>query len=243
MLHSVKALAGFTIAATDGDLGRVKEVYFDDAHWTIRYFVVDTGGWPGDYHVLLSSRAVSAADWSLRAVRVNLTRRQVRNCPGTDTDKPVSRQYEEEFNTYYGYPYYWAGAHRGPVVYPGMVASKPQDEAEALAARLQLLRRRQRADPHLRSSKEVIGYHLHAADREIGHAEDFLFDERDWSIQYMVVATRNWLPGKRVLISPDEIERVSWEDKLVFVNRTRDELKDRPEYDETRPPERGMDTP
>lgn len=240
MLHSIKALKGFTIAASDGALGSIKDVYFDDAQWIIRYFVVDTGGWPGGYDVLLSPLSVAAAEWPLRALRVKLDKQQIRNSPGIDTAKPVSRQHEEEFNIYYGYPFYWAGPHRGAAVYPGVVEKKPLDAAERLAIRERLERECALADPHLRSGGEVIGHRIHAADKRIGHVEDFLFDEADWSIQLMVVDTRDWLPGKHVLISPRLIERVSWDDKSVWVNATREQIESGPEYDAGSPPQTGM---
>lgn len=236
MLHSAKALRGFTIAAFDGPLGSIRDVYFDDGQWVIRYFVVDAGDWPSGHDVLLSPISVAAADWPVRALHVKLNRQQIKNSPDIDTAKPVSRQYEEEFNTYYGYPYYWAGPHRGSAVYPGVVERKPLDPAEKLAIRERLGRERAHADPHLRSGNEVIGYRIQASDRQIGHVDDFLFDESDWSIQLVVLATRNWWPGKRVLISPHRIERLSWEDRTVFVNLMHEQIESSPEYDEANPP-------
>ncbi|OWW21244.1 PRC-barrel domain-containing protein [Noviherbaspirillum denitrificans] len=241
MLHSANALRGFAIAATDGELGSVKDVYFDDAAWTIRYLVVNTGGWPNGFDVLLSPMSVLAEEWGHRALRVGLTMQQIRNSPSIDTAKPVERQHEEEFNTYYGYPYYWAGPHRGSAVYPGVVEKRPLDTADELAIRKRMAEERAHADPHLRSCHEVVGYHIHAIDRQIGHVEDFLFDQVDWSIHLMVVDTRKWLVGKHVLIPPREISRVSWEDRTVLVNATRDQVEHSPEYDEAHPPESGAE--
>jgi uncharacterized protein YrrD len=239
MLHSANGLRGFAIAAADGELGSVKDVYFDDAQWVIRYIVVNTGGWPNGFDVLLSPMSVLAEEWDNRALRVNLTMQQIKNSPGIDTAKPVERQHEEEFNAYYGYPYYWAGPHRGSAVYPGVVEKKPLDAAEMLAIRQRLVRERASADPHLRSCGDVVGYRIHATDGQIGHVEDFLFDQTDWSIQLMVVDTRKWLIGKHVLISPRQVERVSWEDRTVFVSVAREQLERSPEYDAARPPESG----
>lgn len=231
MLHSIKALRGFAVATNEGEVGRVRDVYFDDSQWVIRYFVVDTGGWPRGDDVLLSPRSGAIGDWSMRALHFTLTRRQIENSPGVDTAKPVSRQYEEEFAAYYGYPYYWAGPDQPSAIYPGVVERKPLDEAEKRAIRQCLVQERARADPHLRSSAEVIGYRIHAMDRQIGHVEDFLFDETDWSIRQMVVGTRNWLPGRLVLIAPHLIKRVDWDDKSVFVGITRTDVEHSPAYD------------
>lgn len=237
MLHSANGLRGFAIAATDGELGSIKDVYFDDAEWVIRYLVVNTGGWPNGYDVLLSPLSVLDEEWDRRALRVNLTMQQIRNSPSIDTAKPVERQHEEEFNAYYGFPYYWAGPHRGSAVYPGVIEKKPLDAADVLAIRKRVEEERAHSDPHLRSCSDVVGYHIHATDHQIGHVEDFLFDRTDWSIQVMAVDTRKWLIGKHVLLSPGDIDRVSWEDRTVFVKVTRDQVEQSPEYDETHPPE------
>jgi hypothetical protein len=99
---------------------------------------------------------------------------------------------------------------------------------------------RQAGDSHLRSSREVIGYHLRTADRQsIGHVEDFLFDERDWSIQLLLIDTRNWWPGKHVLVSPKRVEEVDWAVKEVLVKVTHEELEASPEYDSLAPPGEG----
>jgi uncharacterized protein YrrD len=239
MLHSANALRGFAIAATDGELGSIRDVYFDDAEWVIRYIVVNTGGWPNGFDVLLSPKSVLAEEWERNALRVDLTMQQIRNSPSIDTAKPVERQHEEEFNTYYGFPYYWAGPHRGSAVYPGVVEKKPLDATDMLVIRRRMEEERIHSDLHLRSCSDVVGYHIHATDKQIGHVEDFLFDESDWSIQLMAVDTRKWLLGKHVLISPRQIERVSWEDRTVFVSATRDQVEHSPEYDEAHPPESG----
>lgn len=65
-------------------------------------------------------------------------------------------------------------------------------------------------DPHLRSTHDVSGHHIQAADGEIGHAEDFIIDEETWAIHYLIIDAQNWWPGEKVLVSPQWIERVSW---------------------------------
>jgi hypothetical protein len=91
--------------------------------------------------------------------------------------------------------------------------------------------RRSDDDPHLRSIQEVVGYHIHADDGEIGHVEDFLMEEADWSIHYLVVDTKNWWPGKKVLISPRSVKDIDWTDNLVNISVNRQRVKDSPAYD------------
>jgi len=245
MLHSVKALQGFTVHASDGDIGTIRDVYFDDASWTLRYLVVDTGGWLSGRHVLISPISFRQPDWRARAIHVDLTRRQVEDSPGVDTEKPISRQQEEEFYRHYDYPLYWAGPLLwGFGAFPPIGGMFSRDDADAAGSSYKHdagsteNAGHDGVNSHLRSADEVLGYHIRASDDTMGHVEDFLFDEKDWSLQYMIVDTRNWLPGKHVLISPQRIASVSWPDRHVFVNATRSEIEGSPEYDEARQPER-----
>ena len=87
-------------------------------------------------------------------------------------------------------------------------------------------------DPHLRSTNKVSGYGIHATDDEIGHIEDFIIDEEAWAIRYLIIDTKNWWPGKKVLISTKWINRVSWSDSRVFIDLPRETIKQAPEYTE-----------
>ncbi len=88
-----------------------------------------------------------------------------------------------------------------------------------------------RDDSHLRSTREVTGYHIHATDGEIGHVEDFIVDDETWAVRYVVVGTRNWLPGKKVILSPRWIKRVEWADSSLYFDLTRESVKNSPEFD------------
>ncbi len=238
MLHSIKRLDGIRIMATadEGEVGKVKEVYFDDEQWVVRYLVVDTGGWLGGRSVLISPYAVQSIDWPHHALFVNLTRNQVQGSPGIDTDKPVSRQQETEYHRYYGYPQYWESATFWAWgAMPVVTAPDPQIRQEE-EARRQTEARRAGADAHLRSSKVVLGYRIEASDDSIGHVADFLFDEKTWAIRYLIVDTRNWLQGKDVLVSPEWIGAVSWSERTLSVALKRAEIEQSPEYDPAHAP-------
>ena len=233
MLRTASHLKGTSIAATDGEIGSVQDLYFDDDTWTVRYLVVDTGTWLPGRQVLISPRSVRMApndDW----IPVNLTKQQVENSPSIEADRPVDRQYEEEYSQYYGYPYYWSGPYRwGTTPYPG---EGPLTEARAMSVMPPA------GDPGLRSARNVMGYYIEALDGDIGHVEDFLVDDREWAIRYMIADTRNWWPGKKVIVSPEWVKRVSWPDSRVYVDLTKQAIKDAPEYDPDRPMERADET-
>jgi uncharacterized protein YrrD len=238
MLHSAKKMRGYTVVAVDGKAGTVDDLYFDDSRWAMRYLVVDTGGWLSGRRVLIPPASLAAGGWNDtdQTLQLTLTQQQIRDSPDTENDKPVSRQHETEIHQYYGYPEYWSGPYLwGYEMFPGMIdpallEDAPQREARQSAAH-------QGDDLHLRSCREVIGYDIRATDDRIGHVADFLFDERDWSIQLMVVDTRNWWPGKHVLVSPQRIDGVDWESGEVRVRVSRAELERGPEYDSMRPPQ------
>ena len=229
MLNRMEKLIGMSIRASDGELGKVKDAYFDDHRWAARYLVVDTGGWLEGRKVLISPMSIESVDWDKRTVQVRLTRQQVRVSPPIDTDKPVSRQHETDFLSYYGYPSYWGGPFMwGTTSYP-----YPASPTATLAPVHEVLGEHARtpADPHLRSAQELSGYRLQPTNGLMGHLEDFLVDTESWAIRYIIVDTRNWWPGKHVLISPQWITRVDWAERLVTLDVARDAVQSAPEYD------------
>jgi hypothetical protein len=228
---------GFTIRSTDGDLGTVDDLYFDDETWAVRYLIVDTGGWLGGRRVLISPMSVVSTDWEARRVDLALTKKQVEHSPEIDTHRPVSRQHEAAFLGYYGYPYYWGGPYLwGPAFYPMGLAAVSNPSVEAMADSMPGgPADGWPNDSHLRSSEAVTGYHIEAEDGEIGHVDGFVVEDEAWAIRYIEAATRNWWPGRKVLVSPDWVERVSWLDSRVYVGLTREAIKNGPEYTDATP--------
>ena len=108
MLKPFQTLRGCTLAASDGEIGTVREFYFDDEHWIVRYYVVNTGSWLMQREVLIAPRALSEVDQQGNTIAVNLTREQVRESPLAETDKPISRQQEAELHHHYGWEPYWS---------------------------------------------------------------------------------------------------------------------------------------
>jgi sporulation protein YlmC with PRC-barrel domain len=234
MLRTAGELKGVTIDATDGDIGSVQDLYFDDHTWTVRYLVVDTGTWLPGRQVLISPFAFQVVPGASR-LRTSLTKEQVRNSPSVESDRPVDRQREIEFSQYYGYPHYWAGPYRwGELAYPALPVA-PQPIAVDREVEEMIARERESADPHLRSARDVMGYYIQATDGDLGHVEDFLVDADTWAIRYSIVDTRNWLPGRKVLVSPEWIQRVSWEESKVYVDLSKRHIEAAPEFDPSIP--------
>ena len=218
MLKGLKQLYGGKLSAADGEIGHVKDFYFDDQSWVVRYVVVDTGSWLSGRQVLVSPHAFVSLDWTGKLLLLSLTRKQIEDCPSIESHKPVSRQYEEAYHKYYGWPYYWEGSglwgmsgfpilELPPKHLPGEPASWSGPSSES-------------ADAHLRSAQAVDGYHIQASDGTNGHICDFMMDARTWAILQLVVKTGHRFSGNEVQIPTSQVARISYEKSSVFVNLT-----------------------
>jgi uncharacterized protein YrrD len=233
MLRSIKKIYGYKILAQDNEFGHVNDFYFDDVTWMIRYLIVDTGNWLPGRKVLIPPSELDHPSWSNHALPVSLTKKQVENCPSIGLDEPVSRQYEAALHTHFGWEPYWI---RGGMMPPFPTVKRPgMDQEAAVDEAGETPLHKKEGDPHLRSSQEVIGYHIQATDGEIGHVEDFIVDDELWDIRYMIVDTRNWLLGRKVLVAIPWIERVSWGESKVFVDLSKEKVKNSPKYDPLAP--------
>lgn len=223
MLIKEKTLKGFNLNSLDGEIGKVKDFYFDDKHWTIRYLVADTGGWLEQNMVLLSPYVLESVNKEDKNIGVHLTKEQIENSPSPEDDLPVSQQFELDLNDYYGWPAYWLGnAMWGPYDY---IVRDNREWKE-------FKKNEKGWDPNLRSSNYVTGQGIQATDGEIGYVDDFIIDDDTWAIRYLVINTSSWWIGKKVLISPRWIEHLSWKDMNVVVNLSRESIKQSPEYSE-----------
>jgi sporulation protein YlmC with PRC-barrel domain len=230
MQRSVNNLIGYTISAKNGELGKVSEFYFDDHTWSIRFLVVETGSWLSERKVIIPHSALGITDWKSESFQVNLTIEQVRNSPDIDTQKTVSRQHEIDLFNHYGMPVYWGDVFNdgniGIMPFPPIVDNISTNKKNHSP-------KKTKDDPHLRSTKNVEGYHIHANDGEIGHVEDFVVDDEKWNIDFLVVDTHNWLPGRKVLVSPHWIKQIDWSEEKVYVNLSQESIKNSPEFDST----------
>ena len=226
MLRSLKDLENYGVSASDGEVGKVANFLFDDERWVVRHLVVDTGGFlHGRHAVIISPISIRVADWASRRIYLALTTEKIVHSPGVDTDRPVSRQHEWEYYRYYDYLYYWA--------YPGVWGMGSNPVLLAESTRYALPRDssgRPSDDVHLRSAHEVRGYHVHGRDEAIGHIDDMVVDDETWEVRYLVIDTRNWWFGKKVLVSPQWASRINWLDRTVHFDMTRQAIKNSPEW-------------
>jgi hypothetical protein len=229
MLQVVSGFRGCTLEVLDGTLGTVSDFLFDDRTWKTRWLVIDTGSWLPGRKVLLHPTAVKSSDLDQRLVRVDLTRAQVEASPNIGVDQPVSRQNESDMYLYYGWDPRWdTGLSGGGFGLPRYSPSSSDDAM--LRTPFDSATSSRDDDPHLRSITAITSYHVHAFDGSIGHIENFLIDDADWGIRYLIVDTRNWLAGQEVLLSPYAITTISWADHRVMIDLTREQVKKSPPW-------------
>ncbi|TDG36475.1 PRC-barrel domain containing protein [Pedobacter changchengzhani] len=232
MKRNIKSLIGFTMGATDGEIGEVKDFYFDDHSWTVRYLIVETGSWLNNRRVLISPEALLTPDWENKVFPVNLSKEKVKNSPNVDTENPVSRQHEIEMYNYYPWTSYWGtGIWGGGMGVTGMMteASEPFEDAVKREVNKDI-KEVGAVDPHLRSTNMVAGYTIHATDGKIGDVDDFIVDDTSWKLDFFEVDTGDWFPGKKVLISPKLIKKISWDSSEVILRISVENVKNSPEY-------------
>jgi hypothetical protein len=227
-LFTFRDMRRYDLNATDGLVGFVREFFFDDAQWEVRYIVADTGSWLIGRHVLISPYLVGHIDTEDASLELALTRRQVEGSPPVSADKPVSRRMEQDLAAYFQWPAYWIGDMAGGGAPPITAAGLDEDDEQGDEPG-------ESGDPNLRSGREVIGYRIEAEDGDIGRVHDFIVDVESWRIVQMIIDTRAWLPGRKVLIAPRMISDIRWSDRRVRIDMPREVIERSPEYDSSQP--------
>jgi hypothetical protein len=200
----------------------------------VRYLMI-AGVGRGASMVLLTPHSLRRIDRRAHKLLVALTPAQFRAIPGVEAIPAISRAAEIGVLKYYGFPYYWTGRHRwGSDLYP-----KPLAAVSATLAADHV------AEPgpeaHLRSVSDFRHYTIHATDGELGHVDDLLIQDRSWAVRYIVVDTRRWWPGGRVVLAPGWVTYVSWLERSVHVSLDRATIRTAPAYDSARPIDRAYE--
>ncbi|MGD2108535.1 MAG: PRC-barrel domain-containing protein [Phycisphaerae bacterium] len=222
MLRSLAGYDGYRIGATDTELGNVRDFYFDDRDWVVRYLIVDTKTWLPGRKVLVSPTAAGRSDAHAGILHVRLSAKQVENSPAIDADKPVSREMESRLAEHFGWSRYWRRS-----VPVGQAADLERSLADDNS---------DGAGVHLRSADEVTGYLLEADDGPVGRIEDLIIEDQNWGVRYLaVLAPQTSLAGRKVLIPRERVTEVSWAESKVHVDVPREAVKNIPEYDPSAP--------
>ncbi len=221
MLCSLNQLTGFPVHATDGYIGSVTEVYFDDREWMIRYLVVETGHWLSSRRVLLSTLSTGKPDWKFKKIPVRLTREMVRTSPEIDTDKPVGLQHQMDLHAHYGWAMYWSGesilGNTDMVPFQEPAFEKSNRNSKPF-------------NQHLRTTGILTGYRVHAFDGDVGHVIDYVIDDAAWMIHHLVIDTGNIFSPRPVEIPTVWVKNIDWETRKLHVNADSDAIRNSPKF-------------
>lgn len=229
MIWSASAINKYAVAAKDGQMGSVSDFLFDDVHWKVRWLVIDINDQVDARKVIVPINVLGRPDQDRRLLTVDLTREQIEASPAVGSHGPVGRDIEANAAEYYGESPYWGAGYLGG--YHAQWASTPFPVADAAREREAAETQLDKYNPSLRSFELLSGYHVEGRDGDIGHVEDFLVDDTDWTIRFLVVDTRNWWAGKRVLVSPGSVVEIDWQEKMVSLDADRDMVKGSPAYE------------
>jgi hypothetical protein len=243
MLRSVMDLFRYYIANKTQRYGKVKDIYFDDAWWKIRYFIVDTTKWLPGKKVLISPDVMKEPVQAQLLIPTILTEEQIKNSPPMEEEQTISRTNEAHLAHYYGWNPWWligAGTLEGvPPMLPGKMdlLERGDKQKELIASE------EKKEETNLRSMKEIKGYDIQPADGESGRLDDFIVETDDWRLRYFVFDTAyHLLQGKKVLISCDWIERINWMERTIYIDLTQEQIKNGPEFDPNTPINRKVET-
>lgn len=210
MRTTCNALCDFTVSANDGELGKIKDIYFDDESWAVRYLVVDTRKWLPGRKVLLAPKHVQLLDSRNQVVRFDLTRAQIREAPPLEEHLPVTRAHEIALHDFFGWSHYWIGsgsidlrlpfADAGPRVNPVPLGTGPGPGVI-----------RQEGEPHLESCKDLQGYDVQVNQAgpgrrtaSAGRLWDFVVNYVEWNVPFFVVE-EDLKPGSRKFVLPTDL--------------------------------------
>lgn len=231
MLRKMSSLKGFKVQGLGDELGKLTDFYFDQHHFILRYLVIDTGNWLNSNKMLVSTTALEDIDYQSREILINLSAEELEDGPELNCNKPISKLMEEKLTNHFNWPVYWLNPYPsgGPTVQSGTQMREKLLNFRKLTDQ-EKQNQEKEIESNLRSFNEIKGYHIQAEDKEFGHLKDLFFDEENWIIRYLLIDTRNILPGKDVLIAPEWLQNISWNNQKLYLNKPKTEIKNAPEY-------------
>ncbi len=226
MYRSLREIVGYRVEATDGQLGSIRDFFFEDRFWTLCYPVIDTHNWLPGRQVLVHTDELGIPNWNKQSIPVDLTQEEIKSCPEVNEDKPVSLQKRQKVTDAVAMNAFWA---------PYGMTAIPIMPPETLKSVEDRLNKTEEGNPHLRSFNEICRYRVEGVDGEAGRVEDFIITDENWKIAYFVVNVPNGICGKKVLISTEWLERISWEERKVFASLESKSIQKAPEFDPNAP--------
>lgn len=76
--------------------------------------------------------------------------------------------------------------------------------------------------------KKLKGFSINAMDGKAGKLKDILFDDHSYKVRYFVIDTSSWLPGRKILLSPEAVDKVDYDNSVIFFKLTKDTIENSP---------------
>lgn len=224
MLVSLNDLRRYSLEAADGSLGTIRDVYFEDATWRVRYLVANSAWWLSGRELLLSVAMLGGIDAEQETIAVAVTRGQIRHAPSSRAELPVA----EQLNSGDDPPFLSSPPSVAvPAVLPRHGASPGSARGFSPGSAVGW----GRAHAHLRSAMEMEGYRVAATDGPVGKLHDLIIDRETWRLRYLSAETSSWLTERQVVLSVDWLRRIDWVDRSLTVPVTRKRIEKSPPLD------------
>ena len=225
MLRCLSSILGYKVGVGATSFGHVKDFYFDDRGWTVRYLLIKPLRRYGLDKLLLSPSSLGELKDADKVVPAIVPVEKMLSAPKQEEELTVSRQYEIALSEHYGWPFYWDGklTSTTPLVTLPDEVVLPE------------------GDPNLRSAVEVMGYTVQANDDTVGHIDDFVVSTETWCVESVVVDTRDWLPDRKVTLSHRKVERIDWQSGTIFIPSKTEDVEKLAAFDERAPVNRKVE--
>lgn len=221
MLRSTHEIKDYRINAIDGELGRARDFLVDDYGWVVRYLVVDTGTWFPKEKVLLSPGVLGRPDGETQVFPVNLTKSQLEDSPRIDTAPPVSLSQRRE-----ALSYGWMALITSPAAATGAAPAAVRFGPPPLEGEPEV---------RLRSLEEVRKYSVEGLDDSVGRVDDFIVDDQEWIVRYIVIDTGGFLQKDRVILAPGWVDRIDWGSRTAFFDLKKEVIEAAPPFNPSTP--------
>jgi sporulation protein YlmC with PRC-barrel domain len=227
MLIKTEDLKGFNTESIDDIQGEIYDFYFDDLFWNIQYLLIKTGGLLKEKSILMSHVVLGVPDIERQALSVKVSFQTNNKKEKPEELQTISESKEKKASEILNWP----------LSRLNLVSLDEKDLKNLINNMVTDGKQHyENENLHLRSRNEVLGYHIQAKNGEIGHVDDLIIETESWKIRYLIVDTRNWLPGgKDVLISPAWIEKIKWNKNRVYIDLKKGVIENSPPYDPEAP--------
>lgn len=215
MLVNANDVLGYRIGVDGAPAAVLRDLLIGQDSATVRYLVTDSEAWLATSSVLLAPGVVVGIDRDQQMLQTGLDRALLDRAPGLPRGTPPGREHERRLHDHFGWTPYWDSAGDDP-------AGGDRDE--------QLL-----------SARHLIGFYAQAVDGAVGHVEDLIVDLQAWQVRYLEIDTRNWVPGRRVLVAPGWLHAIDRPNRTVALDLSRELVRSSPPYDRKAPLDRSLE--